>query len=265
MLSLQALAADAPTQQVLSRLAYYAILLSSSAFACALLFVPRQLRHARAAAIVLLALGALSCLVFAANHGAFVAESVQDGSFVSANIGAMQALYPVVIWTGFLGGLLWLGWRAPGLATEDLPAARWLMAGLGLFAADRFARTAALWVRDPATLGSGLEGAAYGWFMLAFGVGVGWMLLRSRTLAGARTIAMASGIGAAVGATALVSTSLVSLGIQGAMMLPVLFSALLGPCYVALIAKGALAAPCGATLVHARGERDAVLADRATP
>ena len=253
VLSLQVMATDAPTQQVLFRAAYYAILVGTPAFLLLLLYVPRRQSFATPAAAGLLALAALLCITFAGSHGAFLAEAVVDGTYASANAGAMQFLFPVVVWGGFLAGMAWLAWRVPHLEGAARRSATWVMAGLALFAADRFARTAALWVRDPSTLGAPPEGQVYGLFMLAFGVAVVAMALRTRALPDGANVGLAALLGGAVGATAIAT-------FDGATTVPVLLSALLAPLYGALIAQGVREAPAEAE-VPARAGRAAVLTE----
>jgi hypothetical protein len=257
VLGLQALATDIATQQLLGRLAYYGILFSSSAFACLVICMVTKSSTARDLALaVILGIGTGLGAAFALNHRAFVFETAASGAYASLNVGVMPILYPAVIWSGFLAGMLWLGWnarRAPPSGTA------WLMAGLALFAADRFARTAALWLRDPATLGPGLEGATYGWFMLAFGIAVAWMIVRAQGTPAWKPVAASSAAGAIVGATAFATFG--TAGAAGASAVPVLLSALLGPAYVALAARGVLARDVVA--VRARDAREAILADAA--
>lgn len=238
LLSVQAMATDAATQQLLYRSAYYAILFSTPAFLGVLVWAPSPGAQApRLRALVLLA-GVVAELAFALDHGAFLAERVEGARYVPTNAGAMQAGFPAAVWTGFLAGLVGLGLRAPRLDPAAQRSAAWLMAGLALFAADRFLRTAMLWVRDPATLGEPPEGWVFGLFMLALGAATLWMVARALPLPGARVVRLAALAGAAAG-----STALFTFGLAGPAGIPVLVSALLGPAYGALLAKGVLLAP----------------------
>lgn len=255
VLSLQAMATDAATQQWLYRVAYYSILFSSSAFLVVLVHAPRRVARARAWLTALLTPPLVAALAFAWAHGAFITESLGVGAYSAANTAPLQVGFPAAVWTGFLAAMLWLGWRAPSLEPRARGSATWMMAGLALFAADRFARTAALWVRDPATLGEAPEGWVYGLFMLGFGVAVLWMVLRARPIPEGANVTLAALAGAAVGFTAIAT-----FGVAGGTTVPVLLSALLGPLYGALLAIGVLEAPAD-SVAYARRGRAAVLTE----
>lgn len=258
VLSLQSMATDAATQALLYRAGYYAILLSSSSFLALLAYAPRRAPRANLLAALALAPGLLAAALFALDHRAFITETVQGGAYAAPNAGAMAWLYHVFIWSGFLVGMLWLGWRAPALPPRARHAASWLMAGLAVFAGDRFARTATWWVRDPRTMPGPPEGWVYGFFMLAFGVGVLWMVLRARALRGGANVGLAALLGLAVGATSIAT---LSVGPGGPVTtIGVVLSALLAPLYGLLMAQGVLDAPGEAT-VRARKERSAVLSE----
>lgn len=237
-LAVQAMATDAPTQQLLYRVAYYAILASTPAFIALLLFAPRRAARATPVVGVLLGLTVLAALAFALDHGAFLAEAVTDGAYTPTNAGPMAFGFPVLVWSGFLAGMLWLAWRAPSWPARERTAATWLMAGLALFAADRCVRTFAMAVRDPATLGAPPEGWVYGLFMAAFGVAALLMVLRTRALPDGANVGLAALLGGALGATAMVTY-----GIGGGTTIPVVVSAMLGPLYGALMAEGVRCAP----------------------
>lgn len=233
VLAAQEMATDLATQQVLYRAAYYAVLASSPAFLALLLYVPRRAPRATLLLAAALAAAVLGGLAFALDHGAFLAETY-EGGYAPANVGAMAFLFPAAVWSGFLAGMLWLGWRAPAMPPAARDAATWIMAGLALFAADRAARTAALGLRDPATLGAPPEGFVYAGFMAAFGLAAAWMAWRTRGLADGANVGFAALVGGAVGATAMVTYGWAG----GATTFPVLMSALLAPAYGALVALG---------------------------
>ncbi|HEV8359606.1 MAG TPA: hypothetical protein VGR28_04025 [Candidatus Thermoplasmatota archaeon] len=259
LLSLQALATDAATQQVLYRAANYAILFSSSAFLAVLLYAPRPQPRRRVALAALIALPALAALAFAWDHGAFLAETL-DGGYSATNAGAYALAFHPVLWTGFLVGMLWLGWRAPALEGSARASATWLMAGLALFAADRFTRTATWWVREPSTIGPPPDGPIYALYMVAFGVAVAWMALRARRIPDGANVGLAALVGGAVGATGIITYGLTDPQFAGTTA-GVLLSALLAPLYTLLLAGGALDAAGSDAVVHARRQRAAVLSE----
>jgi hypothetical protein len=257
VLTLQGAATDAGTQLVLYRAAYYATF-CSTAFAAILLYAPARAPRATWAAFALLVAPALAALAFAGDHGAFLVEGVQQGNYIPANSPAMTLFYHVVLWTGFSLAMLALAWRAPALPDAQARAATWLMAGLALFAADRFARTWTWWLRDPATLPAGLEGQVYAFFIMgAFGVGISAMLLRARALPGA-DVRIAALVGLVLGGASFLTYGVAALG--GGSTAGVVVSALLGPAYTWLLARGVLATPTDAVAL-AQGARAAVLAE----
>jgi hypothetical protein len=256
VLVLQAAATDAATQQFLYRLAYYAILASTSAILAVVLYAPERLARANVLLAAVLALPVVLALSFASDHQAFLVERFDGGAYDQQNTAAMQVGFPVLVWSGFLLSMLWLGWRAPALPGPSRGSAGWLIAGLGLFAADRSARTATAWVRDPASLGPGLEGQVYGLFMLAFGAAALWMVLRARGLPG--PVRLAALGGAAVGATSIATFGQPALG--GGLAFGVLLSALLAPAYGYLLWRGVAAAP-SESLAYGRQGRTAVMVE----
>jgi len=260
VLSLDGMASSAATAQLLYRVAYYPTLFTSAAFLALLCVVPTHVARSAALRASVLGFGLLVLAAFALDHGAFVTETVTDGAYAGNNAGLGSIVYHPLIWTGYVVGLLWLGWQAPAWPERLQRSASWLMAGLGLFAADRFARTLTEFLVAPATLPGGFEGAAYFASMMAFGPGVAWMVLRFRRQPLARRVTRACLAGAAIGATGIVTFLTPPLFGVDLSAAPVLFSALLGPAYVYLASRGALEATTE-DLVPARGARAAVLSE----
>jgi histidine kinase-like protein len=252
VLSLLSLATDAATQQVLNRASNYAILLSSSAFVAILLYAPRPQPRLRWLLAPLLAIPIVGMVLLATNHGAFLTETVDVAGYSASNATLYGYAFHPILWTGFLGAMLWLGWRAPRWEGAARMSAVWLMGGLALFTADRFARTAAWYVRDPTTIGPGPDGPIYGLYMLAFGAAVAFMAWRARRVPNGAKVALAALAGAAIGATSIATFSPTDLSAG------VLLSALVAPAYGVLLAKGVLAAPASADAVLP--QREPVLA-----
>lgn len=257
LLTLQSMATDAATQQLLYRADYYAILLASPSFLALLLYAPRRVARANLGLALLLAPALLLALWFATDKARFITETVQGGAYAAPNAGFMQVLYHVVLWSGFSVGMLWLGWKAPSLEPRARASATWLMAGLALFAADRLARTVTWWLRDPTTLPGGVEGAIYTVYTIpVYAVGIAWMVLRDQRVPGGANVGLAALLGLAVGATSLGTFGMAGLGTG----IGVLLSALLAPLYGALLAQGVLEAPSDA-VVPAKRDRAAVLSE----